>query len=177
MMTLFNTLDDDALFNIMLNADIDTVTSICLTTNISYCDDLHFWKLYFGKNNLPILINPLPTTLSAWRREYKRVQSAALLTTELMAQLRQGYIINLNYTSHQMNFKNILPPHLRSAIFNFTPRYQPFRSIRIKYNGGYKIYMVNNLDSNDLNISNDDLYDILTIIFYHYPTIPYNIYE
>lgn len=175
-MQTFTTIDDDALFNIMLNADIDTVTSICLTTNISYCDDAYFWKLYFGKNNLPILIKTLPTNLSVWRREYKRVQSAALLATELMFQLNQGYRMSLTYTSNQMDFKKILPLDLRSAIFNFTPRYQQFTRLIIKYDGGYKIYMINDLNSNDLAISHDDLYDILTIIFYHYPTIQYSIY-
>src|SRR5688500_15491449 len=96
-----DTMNQDNLFHLMIHADIDTVRNICLTQSIDYCHDAHFWKLKFGHDQLPILINPLPTTLTEWRKEYIRVETAANLAMDLLDKIKKGNAVHFNYTSEQ----------------------------------------------------------------------------
>ena len=174
------TITDDDLFNIMLYSDIDTITNICLTRTISYCSDEYFWKLKFNQNHLPILTKTLPTTLKGWRHEYMRVDEAIAKTGEMIMLLKNNDV-TFYYTSEEFNFKNILPLSLRAAMYHFNPRYQLFTTLSIKYDDtAYKSnYRVVILGPDRLyhgfDIKLDDLYDVLAIIFYHYPSISYNI--
>ena len=180
-MSFTNTLSDDELFHLMLHSDINTITSICLTRTISYCTDEHFWKLKFGKEDLPILTKILPTTLQGWRKEYIRVDEAATKATDIL-----NHVINkdvlFDYSSEQFNFKNILPLSLRSAMYNFNARYNSFTTLAVKYadyNGTginkYRVVIYNFKDRQyygfDINVN--DIYDVLTIVFYYYPNINY----
>lgn len=171
---------DDTLFNIMLRSDIETITSICLTRPISYCSDEYFWKLKFDQSQLPILTKIWPTTLQGWRREYIRVDEATTKANNIITLLKNNDI-TFSHTSEQFNFKNILPLALRSAMYHFNPRYQTFTSLSLKYDDiAYKTnYRVVILSPDRLyhgfDIKLNDLYDVFTIIFYHYPSISYNI--
>jgi hypothetical protein len=163
------TLTNDELFHLMLYSDIQTLTNICLSKNINYCHDSYFWKLKFGHDELPILTSILPTTLEGWRKEYIKVENAADKAFDILNQVKNGEIV-LDYNDELMNFRKILPVKLRSSIYNFTPKYQSFNKIIIKYDLTNNIYYVYVRDTNII-ITTDDLYDILTIIFYHYPNI------
>lgn len=176
-----DTLNHDNLFNILLHADINTVTSMCLTNHIDWCDSDYFWKLKFGKDELPIL-SPLPTTFATWRKEYIRTMNASLEAVDLLELVNQNDVV-FNYNDEYFNFKKILPPALRSAIFNYTPTHQKFNQLNIrKYNGNsINKYIVTLSTSSykyvQVYISYENLYDILTILFYHYPDIGYELKE
>ena len=177
-----DTLNHDNLFNILLHADINTVTNICLTSHIDWCDSDYFWKLKFGKDELPIL-SPLPTNFSAWRKEYIRTMDASEAAVDLLEVVNTNDVV-FNYNDEYLNLKTILPPHLRSALFNFTPSHQKFNQFKIrKYNSINSInkYIITLSTSQykyvEIYISYEHLYDILTILFYHYPELDYQLKE
>jgi hypothetical protein len=146
-----------------------------LTRNINYCQDDYFWNLKFGHDELPILTTILPTTFSGWRKEYIKVENAADKAFDVLSEIKNNAIV-LNYNDQQMNFKKILSPKLRAAIYNFTPKYQSFDQIGIRYSREsqhYFVKMISHIALDNVIIDVDDLYDILTIIFYHYPNMTY----
>ena len=166
-----NTMNQDNLFHLMIESDIDTVRSICLTQHISYCNDLYFWKLKFGHDDLPILTKELPTTLNEWRKEYIRVEKAADLAVEVLEKLKNKMVI-FEYNDKQFNFKEILPFSLRSAMYYYTPKLQSFNKLAISHHkqNQYWVKLIKNTPES-FNIDFENIYDVLTIIFYHYPNI------
>lgn len=47
---------DDIIYEILLNSDINTIKSYCLSKKyLKICNDYSFWKLIFNRDNLPIL--------------------------------------------------------------------------------------------------------------------------
>lgn len=168
--TFKDTMNQDNLFHLMLHSDIDTVVSICITHRIDYCNDAFFWEKKFDIDNLPILTTQLPTTLKEWRREYIRVETASLLALDLL-QLPKTQSIIFNYSSNQFNFKDILPFQLRSLMYYYHPLHKTFQSLKITYQAK-DVYWINT-GNNTFTIHFHDLHEVLTIIFYHYPNIPY----
>ena len=169
-----NTMNQDNLFHLMIESDIDTVRSICLTQHISYCNDPHFWKLKFDHDNLPIVTKELPATLNQWRKEYIRVETAADLAVEVLEKLQhKRLIIVFTYNDKQFNFKEILPFSLRSAMHYYTKQYQSFNKLAIEYQGNKYGVAFYKDKSAHFTINFEDIYNVLTIIFYHYPTISY----
>jgi hypothetical protein len=162
-------LSNDELYQIMIHADIDTITSICLTNDISYCHDGIFWKFIFHRDNIPILSKLKLTTFSGWRKEYRKVTYAMNQSKYIMDVLKPDKEIEFDYSSDKMNFKFILPFHLRSVMFNFTANYATFDKLRMGYHNG-KYYSAGALSDNEI-------YDILTLIFYYHPDIPYKIID
>jgi hypothetical protein len=165
---------DDELFHIMIHADIDTVTIICSTHHLDYCNTSYFWKLKFGHDELPILINPLPTTFKEWRQEYLKMDNAAKHSIEILNIKNKGQTVIFDYNSEQFNFKRILPYHLKNKMYQFNDNYKTFKNLLIKAtNDNYYIKM--NMDERyySLFLDLDDIYDVLTIIFYYYPNITY----
>ena len=171
-----DTLNNDHLFHLLLHSDISTVTSMrILTGQINWCDSDYFWKLKFGKDHLPIL-GPLPDNFAMWRKEYIRTMNASIKAVNLLENAKEHDIL-FNYNNQYFNFKNILPSNLRSTIYNYSSKHQIFNQLRIRFDHDKLKYIVRLItDQNhsvDVYITYENLYDILTIIFYHYRDIEY----
>lgn len=174
---MFNgTMSHDDLFHLMLHADIDTVTNICATQHIEYCDSSMFWKLKFGHDELPILTKTLPTQFSDWRKEYNKAANKAYELMNLMKN-KYGEAV-FNYNQHDFNLMHILSMPLKQALYQYNPKYKTFDYLTLSYNNKYlnqdfNIAFYKNNHYHTLNISIDDLYDFLIVIFYHYPEMAY----
>ena len=170
-----DTMNQDNLFHLMMHSDINTVRSICLAKSIPYCHDAYFWKKKFDHDHLPILTQVLPMTLNEWRREYIRVETAADMALDILEHLQNNKAeVLMDQSSEEFNFKAILPFALRSAMRNYTPAHQTFDVLKIRYHRDNKYWVSSvGVKTNSFTIDFDDLYDVLTIIFYHYPDIIY----
>ena len=102
---------------------------------------------------------------------------ASQAAVDLLELVNKNHVV-FHYNDEYLNLKTILPRHLRSALFNFTPSHQKFNQLKIrKYNyinsvNKYIVTLSTNQDKYvEIYISYQHLYDILTILFYHYPAI------
>jgi hypothetical protein len=171
------TMSHDDLFHLMLHSDINTLTSICLSQHLEYCDSSMFWKLKFGHDELPILVNKLPTNFKDWRNEYIKVDTAANKAYELINHIKDNKTEALfNYNHDAFNFRNILSNTLKQALYQYTPNYKTFNHLSISFNHLADIYNITLFKNNNyvtINIELDDLYDVLIVIFYNYPDMVY----
>lgn len=132
----------DILYNIMLNAPVDTIKSLCLTHKLS-CHDKHFWIEKFKHDELN-LIEPYPLTLNEWIKEYikmdeiKRVIDQALETVN-----------NNKYYVIEAMFKSIKDIE---ALFDISPHYvtNVVEILVRKLNNKYEVSLarVNNYNKN-----------------------------
>lgn len=93
----------DILFNIMLNSPIDTIKSICLTQKDNqWCYNNFYWIEKFKHDQLT-LIEPYPTTLNNWIKEYKKMDEIKNVIQEGIKVVNSGkyYVIDVMYKNKQ----------------------------------------------------------------------------
>ena len=68
-------LDNDTLYNVILNSDINTIQAYCVSSKNVYkmCDDKYFWLNKFQHDNLPILYTIEPINYQQWLLEYNYI--------------------------------------------------------------------------------------------------------
>ncbi len=152
----------DDLFYVLINSDIDTLTSVCLSQKNNPCTSF-FWKLKFEHDRLPILC-----TNTDWRTHYIQVNNAAIKTAEMVKHIKYNGI-ELNISSDILNYKKILSFRLRSIVYNFTSAYIKFDKLIITriHNDLFKIKQVA-LTNNSFSINENDINELFTIIFYYH---------
>ena len=64
-------INNDILYNLMLNADYDVLANLCLTNKMAsvYCHDKHFWYDKLIKENLPMFHE----NTKDYYKEYKKI--------------------------------------------------------------------------------------------------------
>lgn len=151
----------DDLFYVLINADIDTLTSVCLSQKNNPCTSF-FWKLKFEQDALPILSNP--TNFQDWRSHYIKVNNASIKTTEMLK-----HTVELNISSDILNYKKILSFRLRSLVYNFTPDYMKFNQLAISHlhDDLFKVKHID-LTNNSFSMNQKDIHELFTIIFYYH---------
>lgn len=154
----------DDLFYVLINADIDTLTSVCLSQKNNPCTSF-FWKLKFEQDALPILSNP--NNFNDWRSHYIKVNNASIKTTEMLK-----HTVELNISSDMLNYKKILSFRLRSLVYNFTPDYMKFDKLMISHlrDDMVKVTHINpDYRTNyTFSMNQKDIHELFTIIFYYH---------
>jgi hypothetical protein len=90
-------LNDDILYEIMLNASIDVMKPLCLSSHSLYniCQDNDFWQKKLTYHSLPPLYKS-PTTMDEWIKEYTKLflyQHHIIKFINRMLELNVFYII------------------------------------------------------------------------------------
>jgi hypothetical protein len=88
---------EDLLYNILLNADIDSVSNMCKVsqTTRNICNNYTFWDNYYNKNNIPMLhkYNSIQDWIKAVKINYQ--------TNKIINNLETIYVIPTVYYTKQ----------------------------------------------------------------------------
>ncbi len=73
-------------FNQLLQADINDIESLCLTSKGYYnvCRDRYFWQTKFQQDNIPYIATDSPVTVKEMIQKYHVGYAADLITDEVM---------------------------------------------------------------------------------------------
>lgn len=147
--------------------DTSDIKNLYMTTKFNYDENeiIYFWRLKYEYENLPVLQHFIG--FNEWLKDYDKMICCYKKAYNLLS--NKKILINNNYK--ELDLK-ILSHRLRCIIYNYTPKYQPFDYIKIYKNKNYKISM-GCIDK--LYISNKDIHDILTILFYYDRQIKFQI--
>ncbi len=120
-------MNDDVLYNIMLNAKYDVLKNLCVTNNkaLEYCKSKHFWHDRLTREQLPLI----KLDSDDWMEQYKVLLESyedaklMILLTDIEAQderlekydLYGGNVINIRFNQSLDDYdyiKDILPGNL-----------------------------------------------------------------
>lgn len=152
------TLPNDTMYNIMLNASVDDISSLCFNNN--YCDDL-FWEQKFKHDNLPLRIKK-QMTLNKWITLYKKSKQAYDDANIILNKITKTINIELS-NSYMRHFQlSFLPSDLFK---NISVNAEPYLlNITVKDNL-YKLKFIalykNALHSTSVTIDREALHDVL----------------
>ena len=179
----------DIIFNILLNTHIDNITLSCLISNKynKICNTEYFWIDKFKYDNIPILIDVYPTTISKWIVEYKRVKYCFGTTKDILIinKIEKNRIndktdgtisINLYYFYDDFSkmVENKLMIEINKLIHNTSVnRIIHTIKMRLLQDNNYKIIYRLRDEKNDhvVNINYTQVIKILVVILYHEPLL------
>jgi hypothetical protein len=175
-------MNNDTLTNILLLSDIDTITSMCLTSkNISnLCHDKNFWVSKFNMDNIPLLYINEPTNMKQWIKEYKKIKNASITANKVLNILK---VENADIDYILLKFENNEPittllPISFQNIINLNNK--DTQEIAISYIGNNDTKIIYSLYDKDTDneivtvsqkISDITIKKILTSLIYYYPYI------
>lgn len=184
-------MNEDILFNILLQSNINNIKNYCLLSTISknICNDKNFWLTKFKIDNIPILYDIIPSTLSQWIKEYTKVLYTQNLSKGLIKVLQEEFLIEQTVTVKIIfdtndDIINLLPNHLTNKIINnknYNNINREEQVIKIGIDDYdlkdtflyYTLYDVfaNQLINKSIMLPYKQLSDLLFKILYYYPDI------
>src|ERR1700761_3651300 len=98
---MFSKLNDDCIFNILLNMDIDDIQNFCLVNKNHYdiCYDEHFWKEKLKHDDLPKSLFVFDS-LQEWVYEYIKIYTANIKIKNLLKMIEFEFE---DYPKHEVD--------------------------------------------------------------------------
>jgi hypothetical protein len=141
------------------------ITNICKN---KFYNNGNFWKDKMIKDNLPTDAHMI-FNMSTYINLYRMKQEAKTL----VAKSNNNYII---FYFNEENLLNILPPELLQVLYKLAP-FSYGQEVIIKLTNvitiTYKLYINNDTYTETIKVSKNDIINIITKIFYYYPTVTY----
>lgn len=96
-------LPNDILYQILLNADVTTIKSLCMSNNYTFnqCQSTNFWINKFNHNDLPLIRHE--NTMSNWINNYTRISDAAIEVKQILTIMKLLDIKKLTIFYNQVN--------------------------------------------------------------------------
>lgn len=144
---VLNDIPSDIIYNVMLNADFETLKHLCQTNKASlkYCKDSHFWYAKLAHQQLPVPNKEMIKQLG-WMTLYQSLSSAykeakeMLLVNKIESQRQHfrtnGDIVLCPYEYDDLYFIN-LPLFKEAELLNDPNQFMI--EIFIQYNGQYHV--------------------------------------
>lgn len=159
----------------MLQLNLSDMEQLCNTnqhiTNIcknKFYNNGNFWKDKLIKDHLPTDAHMI-FNMSTYKNLYTLKQSAE----SLVAKSNGSYII---FYFNEEHLSNILPPELLQILYKLNPEIYGQEVIIKLINViiiTYKLYINDDIYTETLKVTKNDVINIITKIFYYYPTVTY----
>lgn len=180
-------MNEDNLYQVMLNADIDSLNRLCQTTRKSrdICTNLHFWKQKY-LHQLPVLYSDEPTTVNEWKKEYKKVYNIIKLINKILNLISKNEIYSRDHLKINMLFNNdepilylipsIILLNMNDDYVNYEDDYT-FLKMEIDYNAQKNSYtwsydMIGDHDDSlyydEVEINHQEVIEIMINVLYNY---------